>query len=166
MYLIYCLQNESFKDNILNFGITTSATRLDQFVADLNKTLLPTPYTIFLTKQVHNPSRIDIVYSLLSELVYDEIIENDVYENDVYENDVYEHDVYENDVYEHDIYENLRQETYRIVQGETEYIIPKMVEEEKNYDYDVPNILNMVNEIDLYYDRLSSNHSDYVDLDL
>jgi hypothetical protein len=65
MYLIYCLQNESFKENIVNVGMTISEISLIQLLEDINKTFLPLPYTIFLTKIVHNPNCIDIIYSLL-----------------------------------------------------------------------------------------------------
>ena len=65
MHVIYCLINESFKENILSIGITTSTDSLKQILTDINKTYLPTPYTLFLTKNVHNPNRIEILYSLL-----------------------------------------------------------------------------------------------------
>jgi hypothetical protein len=69
MYIIYCLQNESLKSNILSFGITSSLEDLKQLVKDINKnkTFLPTPYTVFLTKRMNNTNSIDKLYSLLGK---------------------------------------------------------------------------------------------------
>ena len=45
--------------------MTISVISLNQLLEDINKTFLPSPYTIFLTKIVYNPNCIDIIYSLL-----------------------------------------------------------------------------------------------------
>ena len=35
MYIIYCLQNDSLKNNILSFGITSSLEDLKELVKDM-----------------------------------------------------------------------------------------------------------------------------------
>jgi hypothetical protein len=129
-------------------------------VRDINKTFLPTPYTIFLTKQVNIPNRIDVLYTLLSK--FGKRLNSTFFEISP---DIIKElfDLIDNEIYNNNIYENLTQDTYRIIQGDTEYIIPKMVEHEETI-YSTPNISDMVNEIDTY-DRLSRNNN-YIDLDL
>jgi hypothetical protein len=65
MYVIYCLINESLKENIVNVGLADSVIELKQMVKKMNTAFLPAPYTIFLTKTVSNPNHIDTVYTLL-----------------------------------------------------------------------------------------------------
>jgi hypothetical protein len=125
MHVIYCLRNESFKENILYVGITTSIATLTEIVEEANQALLPTPYTIFLTKTVYNENRIDILCSLLSKFgnqLNDHFF--DIPPETVKElfDLIYDEPV--------DLYENIKQEKYRIVQEGTEYIIPKVDESE------------------------------------
>ena len=191
MPIVYCLQNESFKENIVCVGITESLSSLTQMVADINKSFLPTPYTILFTNQVYN--RIDIVYSLLTkfgrhihgtffEIAPDIVAQlfalihtEEAYANEIGEIDEIGANVYANEIDEiEQIYANANeigqiyananeideigeidanayaneidipiQEKYRIVQGETEYIIPKGDEPEVVYTLPKP-----------YYDRL------------
>ena len=122
MYIIYCLQNESFKENIVSVGIATSIESLTEMVAEANQTLLPTPYTIFLTKNVYNEECIDIICSLLCKFgrqlteTFFEIPPETVKQL---------FDLIQD--------EPIIQEKYRILQGETEYIIPKAAEAESEY---------------------------------
>jgi hypothetical protein len=185
MYIIYCLKNESFKDDILSIGITKSISDLKQIVADINKGYLPTPYTIVLTKHVYNNNLHRIVCSLirkfgkhisgsffeisldivkqLFDLIHDEPvyinIGNDVIDtNDVnYANDVINNDVNANTNDNYDIYTPVNlQEEYIVVQNNIKYIIPK--ETEYEYDkiiYNIPSISDIVTDLDFYYDKLS-----------
>jgi hypothetical protein len=110
MHIIYCLKNESFKENILSIGITNSESSLQQIIEDINNNFLPTPYTILLLKNIYN-NCIDILYSLLCKIgnhingtffeISPEIVKQ--------------------------IFELIQSDTdiYRIVQGDIEYIIPK-----------------------------------------
>jgi len=155
MYVIYCLKNESFQENILSIGITTSAASLKQILKDINKTYLPTPYTLFLTKNVHNPNRIEILYSLLCK--FGKRININFFEiPSVTVKQLFDL-VCDNDMISDDIQENII-----VVQGGAEYIIPT-VDYESIYVY--PNISDIVNELDNQYDRLCHTKS-YSDIDL
>jgi hypothetical protein len=126
MYVIYCLKNESFKDFILSVGISTSMSALKQFVTNINKTFLPTPYSIFLTKNVSNQKSIEFVYSILCKFgkhihgmffeISTEIIQP-LFDLIPGENDA-------------SVPYEVIQEKYRVIQGETEYIIPKAIDGE------------------------------------
>ena len=158
MYIIYCLKNESFK-NILHVGSTESITSLNQFLRDINKIFLPTPYTIFLTKQVSDATQIEDIYNVLAR--FGKQLNNAFFEISP-------------DIIKQ-LFDLLE---YKIVQNGIEYIIPILLDtvgtnivgtnivgtnivERSETIYSVPNISDMVNEIDIY-DRLSR----YEDLDL
>jgi len=153
MYIIYCLKNESFKD-ILHVGSTESITSLNQFLRDVNKTLLPTPYTIFLTKQVSDATQIEDIYNVLSN--FGKRLNNTFFEISP-------------DIIKQ-IFDLLE---YKIIQNGIEYIIPMLLDtigtntvgtntvEKSETIYSVPNISDMVNEIDIY-DRLT--RYEYLDL--
>jgi hypothetical protein len=148
MYVIYCLQNKSLKENIVNVSLAESMIELNQIVKLFNTAFLPTPYTVFLTKTVSNHDCIDLVYSLLCkfgkhlsgtffEISLDFIIElfDLIYDELVYE---------------------IIEEKYRIIQCGTEYIIPKA--------QDIPTY-NVASIIEPQYDHLNKNRN-YTDIDL
>jgi hypothetical protein len=159
MPIVYCLQNESFKENIVCVGITESLSSLNQMVDGINKSFLPTPYTILFTNQVYN--RIDIVYSLLTKFgrhihgTFFEIAPDIVAQLFAL---IHTEEAYANACEIDEIYANAYiQEKYRIVQGETEYIIPKGDEPEVVYTlpevvYTLPEVVYTIPKP--YYDRL------------
>ena len=173
MPIVYCLQNESFKENIVCVGITESLCSLTQLVAGINKSFLPTPYTILFTNQVYN--RIDIVYSLLTKFgrhIHDTFFEitpdivaqlfalihteeayanaNEIDEIDEIYANAYAN-AYANEIGANEIGANAYiQEKYRIIQGETEYIIPKG--DEPEVVYTLPEVVYTLPKP--YYDRL------------
>ena len=75
MQLIYCLINKSLNDNIVSIGVTKSLSTLKQTLQIINSTYLPTPYTIYLTKNVKtseridSSERIDFIYSILTRFI-------------------------------------------------------------------------------------------------
>ena len=168
MPIVYCLQNESFKENIVCVGITESLSSLTQLVAGINKSFLPTPYTILFTNQVYN--RIDIVYSLLTkfgrhihgtffEITPDIVAQlfalihtEEAYVNaNANEIDEIYANAYANEIGANEIGANAYiQEKYRIIQGETEYIIPKG--DEPEVVYTLPEVVYTLPKP--YYDRL------------
>jgi hypothetical protein len=156
MPIVYCLQNESFKENIVCVGITESLSSLNQMVASINKSFLPTPYMILFTNQVYN--RIDIVYSLLTKFGrhihgnFFEIAPDTVAQLFAL---IHTEEAYANEIGEigeiDQIYANAYiQEKYRIIQGETEYIIPKG--DEPEVVYTLPEVVYTLPKP--YYDRL------------
>jgi len=184
MYVIYCLKNESFKDFILSVGISTSMSALKQFVTNINKTFLPTPYSIFLTKNVSNQKSIDFVYSILCKFgkhihgmffeISTEIIQP------LFDLIPGEHDA--------SVPYEVIQEKYRVIQGETEYIIPKAIDGEyvageyvageyvageyvagEYVDMATYNISSIIHDMENQYDRLkpcknrTSNDNNYMD---
>ena len=169
MPIVYCLQNESFKENIVCVGITESLSSLTQLVAGINKSFLPTPYTIMFTNQVYN--RIDIVYSLLTKFgrhihgtffeITSDIVaqlfalihteEAYVNANEIDEIDEIYANAYANEIGANEIEIDIPiQEKYRIIQGETEYIIPKG--DEPEVVYTLPEVVYTLPKP--YYDRL------------
>ena len=156
MPIIYCLQNDSFKENILSIGITESQSTLNQFVATINKNFLPTPYTILFTSVVY--TRIEIVYALLMKFgrhIYDSFFE--IGPETVEQLFALIQD--ENSI--------QAKNKYRIVQEGTEYIIPKGEEVytvpkpyyDRLFAYETPNT-----EEDVYAN--DTDVDDYVDIDL
>ena len=156
MPIIYCLQNDSFKENILSIGITESQSTLNQFVATINKNFLPTPYTILFTSVVY--TRIEIVYALLMKFgrhIYDSFFE--IGPDTVEQLFALIQD--ENKI--------QHENNYRIVQEGTEYIIPKGEEVytvpkpyyDRLFAYETPNT-----EEDVYAN--DTDVDDYVDIDL
>ena len=133
MYIIYCLQNESFKETILNFGISSSIDNLNQFIKELNRTFIPTPYTIFHTKQVYDENTIEIVYALLSK--FGKPLNETFFEI--------------SPDFVKPLFDLIRdkdnKEKHRIIQHDTEYIIPQAINEDtydrlyqfKNYSEDL-----------------------------
>jgi hypothetical protein len=117
MYIIYCLQNESFKETILNFGISSSIDDLNQFVRELNRTFIPTPYTIFHTKEVYDENTLEMVYSLLRKFgkplneTFFEISPDIV--SPLFE-----------------LIHDTDKEKYRIIQGNIEYVVPQAINED------------------------------------
>ena len=174
MPIVYCLQNESFKENIVCVGITESLCSLTQLVAGINKSFLPTPYTIMFTNQVYN--RIDIVYSLLTKfgrhihgtffeitpdivaqlfaLIHTEEAYVNANANEIDEIDEIDEiyaNAYANEIGANEIEIDIPiQEKYRIIQGETEYIIPKG--DEPEVVYTLPEVVYTIPKP--YYDRL------------
>ena len=179
MYLIYCLQNESFKENIVNVGITNSEITLNQILESINNSFIPTPYTIYLTKNVYNNNCIKILYSLMCKFgrhiddtffeIQPEIVKQlfDLIQNEtLYKN--YETTINnKNNNIDYNIYEqndniNL-QDKYIIIQNQIEYIIPKAQCYDDDIDniYSVPYIADVLTNIDTYYDRLSIYKNTY-----
>jgi hypothetical protein len=163
MYIIYCLTNESFKDNIVNIGITNSidtidtidTNYIDTLLEGINNTCLPTPYNVFITKNVHNHNSIVSLYSLLYK--FGKKINGPFFEisreiiKPLFE-------LIEDD----SMYSNIiLQDKIKIVQNEIEYIIPKAIDSDENI-YRIINDLDL--DVDLYYDHLS--RVDYDDIDL
>ena len=132
MYIIYCLQNESFKETILNFGISSSISSLNQFIKELNRTFIPTPYTIFHTKEVYDENTLEIVYSLLRK--FGKPLNESFFEisPDIV-NPLFDL-IYDKD-----------KEKHRIIQGDIEYVVPQAINEDtydrlyqfKNYSEDL-----------------------------
>ena len=176
MHIIYCLINESFKENIVNVGITISKFTLDQLLESINKSFIPSPYTIFLTKNVYNNKCITILYSLMCKFgqhingtffeIQPEIVKQlfDLIQNeDLYKNNEESSHIKYNNV-DYDIYEkndniNL-QDKYIIIQNEIEYIIPKEHFFDDNI-YSVPYIADVVSNLDIYYDKMSIYQNTY-----
>jgi hypothetical protein len=177
MHLIYCLVNDSFKENIVNVGITISDITLNQLLESINKSFLPIPYTVFLTKNVYNNNCIKILYSLMCKFgkhidgtffeIQPEIVKQlfDLIQNEtLYKNDETIINNSKNNV-DYDIYEqndniNL-QDKYIIIQNEIEYIIPKAQCYDDNI-YSVPYIADVFNDLDnIYYDKLSIYRNTY-----
>ena len=137
MYIIYCLQNESLKENILSFGITSSLEDLKHLVKDINKnkTFLPTPYTVFLTKRVNNPNNIDKLYSLLGK--FGTNINNTFFKIPI---EIVKQMFELIDDNKYSVYTNITKnnennEKYIVVQNKIEYSIPN-IESEDSGDYE------------------------------
>ena len=137
MYIIYCLQNESLKPNILSFGITSSLEDLKQLVKDINKnkTFLPTPYTVFLTKRMNNTNSIDKLYSLLGKFgihIKDTFFEIPI---EIVKQLFELIDDNKYSVYTNITKNNENNEKYIVVQNKIEYSIPN-IESEDSGDYE------------------------------
>ena len=137
MYIIYCLQNESLKSNILSFGITSSLEDLKQLVKDINKnkTFLPTPYTVFLTKRMNNTNSIDKLYSLLGK--FGKHIKDTFFEIPI---EIVKQLFELIDDNKYSVYTNITNSTktnekYIVVQDKIEYSIPN-IESEDSGDYE------------------------------
>ena len=182
MHLIYCLKNASFKENIVNVGITISETTLKQLLDNINKTFLPTPYTLFLTKIVNNNNCMQILYSLMCKFgnhindtfyeiepeivkqLFELIQSENIYENIKKFSHIENNDQY--DTYDtYNIYDKIDnidniilQDKYSVVQNQIEYIIPKANEINESI-YSFPNISDISNDLYTYYDRLSINNN-------
>ena len=175
MYVIYCLKNESFKNNILSFGITSSLEELKKLLKDINKIFIPTPYTIFTIKNVNNVNCIENLYTLLGKFgthikdsFFEIAIEIVKQMFDLIEDN--------NNVINND--SNNKNDKYIIVQDKIEYIIPKLECKEDLYaksnkliKKSIESISTMLEDIDNFYDRLkprqnSENYNDDGDLDL
>jgi hypothetical protein len=140
MYVIYCLINESLKENIVNVGLADSVIELKQMVKQMNTAFLPTPYTIFLTKTVSNPNHIDTVYTLLCkfgkhlsgtffEISLEFITQLFAIGGDAKSCDAKSCDAKSCYAKSCDIAK------YSIVQNGTEYIIPKAITVENHYNH-------------------------------
>ena len=181
MYIIYCLQNESLKENILSFGITSSLEDLKQLVKDINKKFLPTPYTVFLTKRVNNPNCIEQLYTLLGK--FGTNINNTFFEIPI---EIIKQ-VFEL-IDDGNINANTNINTkYIVVQDKIEYSIPN-IESEDSGDYEeviytkinktsipsiphnlptppippktyIPSISVMIDELDSHYDKLQTREN-------
>ena len=169
MYVIYCLQNDSLKNNILSFGITSSLEELKNILKDINKSFMPMPYTIYITKNVNNLECVDKLYSLLGKFgthIKDSFFKISIEIVKQIFDLIQDYKYY------------INSDKYIIVQDNIEYIIPKS--DCKEVIYAKPNKLikksiqsvsTMIDGIDNFYDRLrprqnSNNDSDTVDLDL
>ena len=172
MYVIYCLQNESLKNNILSFGITSSLEELKKLLKDINKTFIPTPYTIFTTKNVNNANCIDKLYTLLGK--FGTYIKDSFFEIAI---EIVKQlfDLIQDN---NNVINNINNDKYLIVQDKIEYIIPKLDCKEDLYaksnkliKKSIESISTMLEDIDNYYDKLrprqnSDNYNDDGDLDL
>jgi len=181
MYIIYCLKNESFKDDILSIGITKSISDLKQIVADINKGFLPTPYTIVLTKNVYNNNLHRIVCSLirkfgkhisesffeisldivkqLFDLIHDEPvyinIGNDANDNDANDNDANDNDANDNDANDNDANTN---DTNDANDANTNYDIYTPINLQEEYIVVQNNIKYIIpKETDHEYDKILYN---------
>ena len=169
MYVLYCLQNEALKNNILSFGIIASLEKLKKLVKDINKTFIPMPYTIFVSKNVNNPNCIENLYSLLAK--FGKHIKDTFFEIDI-EIVKYLFELVKDNNY----INNNDNDKYIIIQNNIEYIIPKL--DYKEVIYAIPNkpikssfqsISSIIDDIDNCYDKLiprTNNDNDYGDLDL
>ena len=184
MYIIYCLQNESLKSNILSFGITSSLEDLKQLVKDINKnkTFLPTPYTVFLTKRMNNTNSIDKLYSLLGKFgihIKDTFFEIPI---EIVKQLFELIDDNKYSVNTNNTKNNENNDKYIVVQDKIEYSIPNVESEDievyeeviytkvnknpiqsklskppippKSSNTFIPSISVMIDEIDSHYDRL------------
>ena len=169
MYVIYCLQNDSLKNNILSFGITSSLEELKNVVSDINKSFIPTPYTIFIKKNVNSLECVDKLYALLGK--FGTHIKDSFFKIAI---EIVNHlfDLIKDDKY------YINSDKYIIVQDNIEYIIPKSDCNEPIYakpnkliKKSIQSVSTMIDGIDNFYDRLrprqnSNNDNDAVDLDL
>lgn len=132
MYVIYCLINESLKENIVNVGLADSVIELKQMVKKMNTAFLPAPYTIFLTKTVSNPNHIDTVYTLLCKFgkhlsgTFFEISLEFITQLFAIGGDANSCDAKPR---------NTNIAKYSIVQSGTEYIIPMAITVENHYNH-------------------------------
>jgi len=170
MYVIYCLKNESFKNNILSFGITSSLEELKKLLKDINKIFIPTPYTIFTIKNVNNSNCIEKLYTLLGK--FGTHIKDSFFEIAI--------EIVKQlfDLIEDNNNNFIINDSYLIVQDKIEYIIPKLECKEDLYaksnkliKKSIESISTMLEDIDNFYDRLkprqnSEKYNDDVDLDL
>jgi hypothetical protein len=152
MHLIYCLINKSLKNDILNIGVTPNLQSLNKNLHIINNTtFLPTPYKIYLTKAIYKSKSVELVFSLLHKFgthIKDNFFEVSLdFIKPLF--DLIYDDIHAND----DIYENTIHEKYRVIQGETEYIIPCAID---------TNAIDTNAISSVVYDRLSR----YSDLDL
>jgi hypothetical protein len=172
MYIIYCLQNESLKENILSFSITSSLEDLKKLVKDINKNkiFLPSPYIVFLTKRVNNPNSIDQLYTLLGK--FGKHIKDTFFEIQIeIVKQMFELiDDNKYSVNTNTTTTNKNNEKYIVIQDKIEYSIPN-IESEDSGDYEeviytkinkphikpktsIPSITEMIDELDSHYDRL------------
>jgi len=166
MYIIYCLHNESLKENIVNVGLAASVFELKHIVKQVNTAFLPTPYTIFLTKNVSNPKRIDYVYTLLCK--FGKHLSGSFFEISL----DFIRQCFNIICDTGDTIDTNIQEKYKIVQGGTEYSIP-MADDVTAPHVTAPHdttavdvtVSSFINDTDHLYDHLSYK-STYIDLDL
>ena len=172
MYVIYCLHNESLKNNILSFGITSSLVELKKLVKDINKTFIPTPYTIFTIKNVNNANCIEKLYSLLGK--FGTHIKDSFFEIAIeIVNQLFDL-IQDNNAINNDSDSN--NDKYIIFQDKIEYIIPKLDCKEDLYaksnkliKKSIDSISNMLEDIDNFYNKLKprqNSDNDNEDLDL
>ena len=160
MHLIYCLINESLKNDILNIGVTPNLQSLNKNLHIINNTtFLPTPYKIYLTKNIYKTKSVELIFSLLHKFgrhIKDNFFEVSLdFIKPLFEL-IYD-DIHAND----DIYENTIHEKYRVIQGEREYIIPRSIDAIDTNAIDTNAIdTNAISSV--VYDRLTR----YSDLDL
>ena len=164
MYVIYCLHNESLKNNILSFGITSSLEELKKLVKNINKTFIPTPYTIYTIKNVNNANCIEKLYSLLGK--FGTHIKDSFFEIAI------EIVIQLFDLIEDNNNNFIINDSYLIFQDKIEYIIPKLECKEDLYaksnkliKKSIQSISNMLEDIDNFYDKLkprqnSENYND------
>ncbi len=149
MFTLYCLTNASFKENIVCVGITTC---LSQVIHDINKSFLPTPYTVFLTKNVHRQTSIDTVWSLLR--TFGKHLQDTFFEISL-------------DVVQQ-LFDLISDESgwLTVVERQVEYAIPLAADMiEDTYAHVGPtSVALMLKDTELYYDRLSVAYQDGIDL--
>jgi hypothetical protein len=170
MYVIYCLKNESLKNNILSFGITSSLEELKKLLKDINKTFIPTPYTIFTIKNVNNSNCIEKLYTLLGK--FGKHIKDSFFEIAI--------EIVKQlfDLIQDNNNNVIINDKYIVVQDKIEYIIPKLDCKEDLYaksnkliKKSIESISTMLEDIDNFYDKLkprqnSEKYNDDGDLDL
>ena len=182
MQLIYCLINKSLNDNIVSIGVTKSLSTLKQTLQIINSTYLPTPYTIYLTKNVKtseridSSERIDFIYSILNKfgrhingtffeisLDFIEPLFNLIQDDKNTDNKILQNEILQNEILQNE---------YLVIQDKIEYIIPFVVGpnavgpsvvETKKVE---SNISSIILETDTHYDKLSRYKNTYSDLDL
>ena len=170
MYVIYCLKNESFKNNILSFGITSSLEELKKLLKDINKIFIPTQYTIFTIKNVNNVNCIENLYTLLGK--FGTHIKDSFFEIAI--------EIVKQlfDLIQDNNNNVIINDKYIVVQDKIEYIIPKLDCKEDLYaksnkliKKSIESISTMLEDIDNFYDKLkprqnSEKYNDDGDLDL
>ena len=166
MQLIYCLTNQSLNDNIVSIGVTKSLSTLKQTLQIINSTYLPTPYTIYLTKNVKTNGRIDFIYSILNK--FGRHINGTFFEISL---DFIEplFNLIQDDIYTDD---EILQNQYLVIQDKIEYIIPSVV----GPNVVGPNVVgpnaieshisSIILETRTHYDKLTRYNNTYGDLDL
>lgn len=192
MYILYCLINESLKENILSVSITNTSMSLHQILGEINAAYLPTPYTILLTKNVYNYNCIEIIHSLLCK--FGKQLNNTFFEispeivkqlfdliHDGVDNSINNNEMQKSIVQKSIVQKSIKQEQYRIIQNNIEYVIPNAEDshyiDDRDYQeivYSMPSsISSIINSIDDTYDHLSyikpcafKNNNCFTDLDL
>jgi hypothetical protein len=128
-------------NQLKHVGIADSVASLTEWITELNKTFLPTPYSVLVAKQVNTAYCMDKLCDLLCK--FGKELNHSFFEISP--------DIIK-PLFELIPDEPFPEEKYRLKEGDTEYVIPKAADEDKPISID----------LDIYYDRLM--HYDDIDL--